>query len=116
MEESHLYHIANIGLFNTRYTCLQSNHTNSLGLIPYIDNFAQIGGLIMGFFVALVLVPSVNPNARKPLIIIMRLLGIVLIIVYFAIFLPIFFGLVNFKCQVCYYLNPDWDLLFGNDL
>lgn len=44
----------------------------------------------------------------------LRLASLVLLVLYFGIIAAMFFGLVDYKCGWCYYLNPDWEFFFGD--
>ena len=85
-----------------------------LGLIPFIDNFTNIGGVILGFLTALIVVPRLNTRSNWIVILIVRVLAFALIVLYFIVLLAWFFSVGGIAtCQVCYYLNPTWDMLFG---
>ncbi|KAI9478730.1 MAG: rhomboid family-domain-containing protein [Benjaminiella poitrasii] len=80
-----------------------------LGLLPGLDNFAHIGGLIMGLLVSVLLKSKSQYASHRSIIItwIARIVSFILIIVLFVIFLHIFYTTTDLSnvCPGCKYLS-----------
>ncbi|KAI7902757.1 uncharacterized protein BX663DRAFT_569575 [Cokeromyces recurvatus] len=80
-----------------------------LGLLPGLDNFAHIGGLIMGLLVSTLLKSKHQYASRYSMIItwIVRIVSFILIIVLFVVFLRIFYTATDLStvCPGCKYLS-----------
>jgi len=87
----------------------------AIGLLPYIDNFAHIGGLVMGLITAVIFVPVINfgPWDIKR----RRILVGVFIPLYLALMGTLFFllleGYDGSTCTDCLYIDcipfvPGW--------
>lgn len=79
----------------------------ALGLLPYIDNFSQIGGIIFGVLASFLFVPYITIgrwDKAKKLCLILTSLPIIL--AFFLVGLVLFYNLSdpNF-CPKCGYLN-----------
>jgi hypothetical protein len=88
----------------------------AIGLLPGIDNFAHIGGFVMGLLLGVVL-PSLPELATRSSIIlswIAKVICLVLVIVLYAVFLNIFYTASDLStiCPGCKYLSclpiKDW--------
>ncbi|KAI9015431.1 rhomboid family-domain-containing protein [Hyaloraphidium curvatum] len=78
----------------------------ALGLLPYVDNFAHVGGFVVGIFAGLIFIPTLSfgkwQRRRKWI-----LIGIAvpcLIGVYFALFW-VFYNATDANCIWCRYLD-----------
>lgn len=88
----------------------------ALGFLPFIDNFANIGGFICGLLASFVIVPRNIENQKKwhkILIIINRIICFgLLAMLILAGFLVLYLApQVAANCYPngwCYYLHPDW--------
>ncbi|PRP86860.1 inactive rhomboid protein 1-like protein [Planoprotostelium fungivorum] len=74
------------------------------GVLPYIDNFAQLGGLIIGFFIALCFIPELDPAVSRRVVVLVGLSGS---IVCGAVVLGLFFynTTPTTWCSYCYYVD-----------
>ncbi|KAF0983256.1 hypothetical protein FDP41_010321 [Naegleria fowleri] len=91
-----------------------------IGLLPTVDQFAHIGGFICGFLSGVMLCarkqkPDLEKRWAKFTIIVARAFAAVLLVIYFALFFPIFYGLIPMKCEACYWLDPTWAMYFGDN-
>ncbi|GAN08767.1 rhomboid-domain-containing protein [Mucor ambiguus] len=80
-----------------------------LGLLPGLDNFAHIGGLIMGLLLGILLAPN-RPTATRRTILfvwIARIAALVVVIVLYVVFLRIFYTSSDLStiCPNCKYLS-----------
>jgi len=77
----------------------------SIGLIPFIDNFAHVGGFIMGILTGLVFMPSIIFSKRDLRVKrILKLISIGLIIFSFIWVFKQFYESKD-DCKWCHYLN-----------
>lgn len=80
-----------------------------LGLLPGLDNFAHIGGLIMGLLLGVLLSPNRLTASRRAIIFtwIARIAALVVIIVLYVVFLRIFYTSTDLStiCPNCKYLS-----------
>jgi hypothetical protein len=73
-----------------------------LGLTPFVDNFMHIGGLIMGFLAALMLLPNLNFGKCEGRVhTILALIAFPLMSVVFMLCLVIFFRRVDTDTSWC---------------
>ncbi|KAL9652236.1 hypothetical protein ABK040_011896 [Willaertia magna] len=92
-----------------------------LGLIPFVDQFSHIGGIVCGFLTGIMVCErkqktELEKKSVKYIIIFARIFALALLIAYFAMFFPIFYLLPNLQCGVaCYWLNPTWEMYLGDD-
>lgn len=79
----------------------------ALGYIPYVDNFAHLGGLCMGLLVGTTLYPVISPTKRHKLIMwSFRLAAIPLAIVLFVVLIRNFYTSDPYAaCSGCRYLS-----------
>lgn len=82
-------------------------HTAALGLLPYIDNYSQIGGFIFGVLSSFIFVPYITigkwDRAKKLCLI---LIAVPLIIILFLVGFVLFYNLSNPDfCPECSYIN-----------
>ncbi|KAJ8584706.1 rhomboid-domain-containing protein [Rhizopogon salebrosus TDB-379] len=79
----------------------------ALGYIPYVDNFAHLGGLCMGLLVGTTLYPVISPTKRHKLIMwAFRLSAIPLAIVLFVVLIRNFYTSDPYAaCSGCRYLS-----------
>jgi hypothetical protein len=86
-----------------------------IGLLPGIDNFAHIGGSIVGYFVAMALLPIQFRFERNKKLkwFCIRIFGIAMTIFYFALSLYVLYFQKDFnsKCKWCEYTSciPVWN-------
>ncbi|GAA6012588.1 hypothetical protein JCM10207_009049 [Rhodosporidiobolus poonsookiae] len=78
-----------------------------LGWIPGLDNFAHLGGLLIGLLGAIVLLPVIHPSkTHKWVFVILRLIAFPLIIVLFVVLTRNFYtGDPSTACSWCRYLS-----------
>jgi hypothetical protein len=80
-----------------------------LGLFPGIDNFAHIGGFVMGLLFGVILSSSPPLSSRRTIIItlITRCIALALAIVLYVVFLRIFYTASDLStvCPNCKYLS-----------
>lgn len=74
------------------------------GLLPYMDNFAHIGGSISGLFIALVVTPRLLPT--QPIWFV-RIVGLVMLTAFFVTGFAFFYAGVDVEnyCGWCKLLN-----------
>lgn len=79
----------------------------ALGLLPYIDNFAHIGGFITGLFAGMVFLPTISFGKweRRKKWIMIGVASVCLVGIYFALFW-VFYNGVDRECSWCRYF--DW--------
>ncbi|KAH7910887.1 hypothetical protein BJ138DRAFT_1007807 [Hygrophoropsis aurantiaca] len=79
----------------------------ALGYIPYVDNFAHLGGLCMGLLVGTTLYPVISPTKRHKLIMWgFRLAAIPLAVVLFVVLIRNFYTSDPYAaCSGCRYLS-----------
>ncbi|KAI0756738.1 rhomboid-domain-containing protein [Daedaleopsis nitida] len=79
----------------------------AVGFIPYVDNFAHLGGLLMGLLSAMVLYPIISPSTRHRIIVItLRLIAAPLAIVLFVVLIRNFYTSNPYAaCTWCRYLS-----------
>lgn len=88
----------------------------AIGLFPGIDNFAHIGGFVMGLLFGVILTTLPDFASRRAIIIswIARVICLVLVVVLFVVFLRIFYTAPDLSsvCPGCKYLScipiNDW--------
>ncbi|KAI8988499.1 hypothetical protein BDF20DRAFT_813874 [Mycotypha africana] len=80
-----------------------------LGLLPGLDNFAHIGGLLMGLLLGITLAPFNRHASRRATVIIwtVKILSFVLVIILYAILLSKFYSTTDLStvCPNCKYLS-----------
>ncbi|KAI0332006.1 rhomboid-domain-containing protein [Cubamyces sp. BRFM 1775] len=79
----------------------------AIGFIPYVDNFAHLGGLAMGLLVGMALYPIISPSNRHRIIVItLRLIAVPLAIVMFVVLIHNFYKTDPYAaCSWCRYLS-----------
>ncbi|RXW20632.1 hypothetical protein EST38_g5218 [Candolleomyces aberdarensis] len=79
----------------------------AIGFIPYVDNFAHIGGFLMGLLVGTVFYPVISESKRhKTIMWIFRLAAIPLAIVLFVLLIRNFYTADPYAaCSGCRYLS-----------
>jgi membrane associated rhomboid family serine protease len=79
----------------------------AIGFIPYIDNFAHLGGFLMGLLVGMVFYPIISPTRRHALISwCFRLVALPLVIVLFVVLTRNFYTSDPYAaCSWCRYLS-----------
>ncbi|KAJ2920294.1 hypothetical protein MD484_g120, partial [Candolleomyces efflorescens] len=79
----------------------------AIGFIPYVDNFAHIGGFVMGLLVGTVFYPVISETKRHKLIMwIFRIIAIPLAIVLFVLLTRNFYTSDPYAaCSGCRYLS-----------
>nr|VWO94210.1 Rhomboid protein 2 (EC [Ganoderma boninense] len=79
----------------------------AIGFIPYVDNFAHLGGLLMGLLVGMALYPIISPSTRhRTIVIALRLLAVPLAIVLFVVLIRNFYTSDPYAaCTWCRYLS-----------
>ncbi|CEP12629.1 hypothetical protein [Parasitella parasitica] len=80
-----------------------------LGLLPGLDNFAHIGGLIMGLLLGVLLAPNRRAASRRAILFtwIARIIALVVVIILYVVFLRIFYTSSDLStiCPNCKYLS-----------
>ncbi|EED79356.1 predicted protein [Postia placenta Mad-698-R] len=78
-----------------------------LGFIPYVDNFAHLGGLLMGLLMGMAFYPIISPSTRHRAIVIgFRLAAIPIAIVLFVVLIRNFYKSDPYAaCTWCRYLS-----------
>lgn len=77
-----------------------------VGLLPFIDNYAHLIGLVFGFLLSFSLLPYVNFNTldRRS-----KIIGIVLSLIVsaglFALLIVLFYVTPVYNCPYCHYFN-----------
>ncbi|CAL1695233.1 unnamed protein product [Somion occarium] len=79
----------------------------AIGFIPYVDNFAHIGGFLMGLLVGMVLYPIISATKRHRIIVwVLRLAAIPLAVVLFVVLIRNFYTSDPYAaCSWCRYLS-----------
>ncbi|GJE85705.1 rhomboid family intramembrane serine protease [Phanerochaete sordida] len=79
----------------------------AIGYIPYVDNFAHIGGFLMGLLVGVVLYPVISTTKRHRIVVwAFRLAAIPLAIVLFVVLIRNFYKSDPYAaCSWCRYLS-----------
>ncbi|KAH9944507.1 rhomboid-domain-containing protein [Epithele typhae] len=79
----------------------------AIGFIPYVDNFAHLGGLLMGLLVGMALYPIISPSTRhRSIVIALRILSLPLIVALFIVLIRNFYTTdPNQACSWCRYLS-----------
>lgn len=88
----------------------------AIGLLPGIDNFAHIGGFVMGLLLGVILTSLPEFASRRVIIFswIAKIICLVLVIVLYAVFLNVFYTASDLStiCPGCKYLSclpiKDW--------
>jgi len=82
-----------------------------LGMLPYVDNFAHLGGSLAGLFAGLIVMPTVI-SVKKAMLV--RVLSVIGLIVFFVVGFVLFYYKVDMDhyCVPCEYLSciPIWGL------
>jgi SNF family Na+-dependent transporter len=78
--------------------------TFAIGLLPWIDNFAHLGGFIGGFICSSIVLPN-NCSLRNSLKV--RVLGVVMLLLVYGLGFALFYARVNIpqQCGWCKYLS-----------
>jgi len=78
-----------------------------IGYIPYVDNFAHIGGFVMGLFVGTVFYPVVSTSRRHRLITLgFRLAAIPIAVILYVLLVRNFYTSNPYAaCSGCRYLS-----------
>lgn len=79
----------------------------AIGFIPYVDNFAHIGGFVMGLLVSTVLYPVISESKRHKLLMwVARLVAAPVAILLFVLLIRNFYTSNPYAaCQGCRYLS-----------
>ncbi|KAH9898132.1 hypothetical protein C8Q73DRAFT_683743 [Cubamyces lactineus] len=79
----------------------------AIGFIPYVDNFAHLGGLAMGLLVGMALYPIISPSNRHRIIVTtLRLIAVPLAVVMFVVLIRNFYKADPYAaCSWCRYLS-----------
>ncbi|KAI5479790.1 hypothetical protein MNV49_002602 [Pseudohyphozyma bogoriensis] len=79
----------------------------ALGLVPGVDNFAHIGGFLIGLLMAIVLFPMIHQTKRHRIIcIVLRVIAAPLVVVLFVVLIRNFYETDPSKaCSWCRYLS-----------
>lgn len=72
---------------NLFYMCLSAAAALLLGLLPYIDNFAHLGGFVMGIITGIIFLPNLNPGVK------FKVARVVSVMIAVPICFLLFFGL-----------------------
>eukprot|EP00161_Ancyromonas_sigmoides_P016379 TRINITY_DN4372_c0_g1_i4.p1 TRINITY_DN4372_c0_g1~~TRINITY_DN4372_c0_g1_i4.p1 ORF type:complete len:481 (+),score=42.38 TRINITY_DN4372_c0_g1_i4:98-1540(+) len=75
----------------------------AVGMLPMIDQFVHLGGLIFGFLIGFLFVPKTKARLVPY---ILRFIGTGLAIAGLLTALTIFYNNPSYKCSVCRFLNP----------
>ncbi|KAJ6233099.1 rhomboid-related [Anaeramoeba flamelloides] len=76
----------------------------SFGLMPSIDNFAHIGGLVYGILMGIIILPYLNFGKTRKIFVkiaVPTLIGVFILEIFLLFFLPD----INNICENCKYLN-----------
>ncbi|CDO73487.1 hypothetical protein BN946_scf185013.g122 [Trametes cinnabarina] len=79
----------------------------AIGFIPYVDNFAHLGGLAMGLLVGMALYPIISPsNRHRTIVITLRVIAVPLAVVMFVVLIRNFYKADPYAaCSWCRYLS-----------
>ncbi|KZV77506.1 rhomboid-domain-containing protein [Peniophora sp. CONT] len=79
----------------------------AVGFIPYVDNFAHLGGLLMGLMFGMMLYPIISQTPRHKIIVwVLRIAAIPLAIVLFVVLIRNFYKSDPYAaCSWCRYLS-----------
>jgi len=79
----------------------------AIGYIPYVDNFAHIGGFLMGLFVGTIFYPVISPSKRHKLIMwLFRLAAIPVAVILYVLLVRNFYTSNPYAaCSGCRYLS-----------
>ncbi|KAH8102553.1 hypothetical protein BXZ70DRAFT_789558 [Cristinia sonorae] len=79
----------------------------AIGYIPFVDNFAHIGGFLMGLLTGAALYPIISPNHRHRIIVyVFRAAGLAAAIVLFVVLIRNFYTSDPYSaCSWCRYLS-----------
>ncbi|EMD41974.1 hypothetical protein CERSUDRAFT_79578 [Gelatoporia subvermispora B] len=79
----------------------------AVGFIPYVDNFAHIGGLVMGLLVGMLLYPIISPSTRhRTIVICFRIAAIPIAVVLYVVLIRNFYTSNPYAaCSWCRYLS-----------
>lgn len=76
------------------------------GLLPWIDNFAHIGGFLFGFLTSFVILPHVNFSEEDRIAkLVVQIACGVLSVVLFALLFIVFYLAQGSTCENCIYIN-----------
>jgi len=77
-----------------------------VGLLPFVDNFAHVGGFATGLVAGLILLPSIKFNMKDRIIKkTVTILSIPLLIALFIYLYVSFYNSDSIKCEWCKYVN-----------
>ncbi|ORX47324.1 rhomboid-domain-containing protein [Piromyces finnis] len=77
-----------------------------VGLLPFVDNFAHVGGFVTGLIAGLILLPSIKFNMKDRIIKkTVTILCIPLLVIVFAYLIISFYKSDSIKCEWCKYVN-----------
>jgi len=77
-----------------------------VGLLPWIDNFAHIGGFVFGFLTAFVVLPHINYSDEDRIAkLVVQIVCGILAVVLFALLFIVFYLAQGSECKNCTYLN-----------
>eukprot|EP00116_Pleurobrachia_bachei_P000647 sb/3460909/ len=77
-----------------------------VGLLPWIDNFAHIGGFVFGFLTAFVVLPHINYSDEDRIAkLVVQIVCGILAVVLFALLFIVFYLAQGSECENCTYLN-----------
>jgi len=76
-----------------------------IGLLPFVDNYAHIGGFIMGILTGLIFLPAIIFSKRH--LRIKRILMVISVFLSIGLFIWVFKQFYNpgYECKWCHYLN-----------
>ncbi|KAJ3031523.1 UNVERIFIED_CONTAM: hypothetical protein HDU68_003059 [Siphonaria sp. JEL0065] len=76
-----------------------------LGMLPYLDNFAHVGGFFCGFLAGLIFMPQIYFNKRDKVIkVTLQVIAVPLLILVYSLMIAGFYNVWN-DCPWCKYLT-----------